>query len=399
MKEPPPSARRRSPAFSIAAVLRNESHRLPVLLKSLSGFRARGGEIVVVDTGSDDGTSELAAAAGCRVEVEPRRFNRKLTRRDVARIEETLGLSGGARMLVPGQRVFNLGAARNHASGLARNDFVLAVDGSDVVDTIDVDFLDETVRGGRFEVLKFETRRWYEGRWFAEHRDYFADRRTTRWYGRSHCFVTSRRALSHPNTVVVPEGRLRVTHHTDGSKTRDHQFAGVALDLLAAQEEAHRRFLFGRELAIRGFYKDALTAFLAVDIPRATDSLRSSALSMAALCLAALAPENEEGVADLLFKAARRDPSRRDPLLHLARRCLGAGDFQGAVSFATAALAIPAREGLSESEENLRDGPHAILYWALLWLGRRSEARAHFKLCLDFEPENPVYRSHSGLFS
>ena len=391
-------ARRPAPRFSIAAVLRNESHRLPRLLESLTAFRDRGGEIVVLDTGSDDGTPRLAAEAGCRVEVEPRRFNGRLSEKDGARIGKAFDFAGGT-LLLPGQRVFNLAAARNHAASLAKHDFVLAVDGSDVVEAMDLDALDEAVRGGRFDVLKFETRRLQGERWFAEHRDYFADRRTTRWYGRAHCFVKPMRAGKAPRTAVLPGACLRVTHHTDGTKTRDHQFAGVALDLLASPGAPDRRFLLGRELAMRGAYRPALDAFLAVDDPHVPNGLRSSALSMAAMCLAAQSPDDEDGVADLLFKAIRRDPSRRDPLLHLARRRLAAGDFQGAVSFATAALQIPARVGLSESEENLRDGPHAVLYWALFWLGRRDEARGHFRICLEQDPKNPVYRGHAKLFA
>ena len=400
MKAHSRSARRKVPAFSIAAVLRNESQRLPILLESLSDFRGRGGEVVVLDTGSDDGTPRLAAEAGCRVEVEPRRFTRSLSKKDLTRIEKAFDFpEGPPPLLRSGQRLFDEGAARNHASSLAKHDFVLAVDGSDVVDVMDLDFLDEAVRGAGSDVLKFETRRLHECRWFAEHRDYFADRRTTRWYGRAHCFVTPSRARSALRTTTLPGDRLRVTHHTDGARTRDHQFAAVALDLLASPQAPDRRFLLGRELATRGCYGAAQAAFLAVDRPQVATSLRSSALSMAASCLAAQSPDDEEGIADLLFKAMRRDPSRRDPFLQLARRRLNAGDFQAAVSFATAALAIPARVGLSESEENLRDGPHAILYWALFWLGRRDEARTHFSICLESDPGNAAYRDHARLFS
>ncbi len=85
---------------------------------------------------------------------------------------------------------------------------------------------------------------------------------------------------------------------------------------------------------------------------------------MAASCLAEIAEGgSEDAVAGLLFKALRCDSARRDPFLQLARRCVVAGDFQGAVSFASAALAISPRVGFAELEENHRGGPHAILYW------------------------------------
>ncbi len=353
----------------------------------------------MLDTGSDDGTPGLAAEAGCRVEIEPSRFNGRLSLREVEKIEETFDFGDGGRLLRPGQRVFDLAGARNRAAALASHDFVLAVDGSDVIEAMDVDFLDEVVRGGGFEVIKFETRRLYAGRWFAEHRDYFADRQTTRWYGLAHAFVISNRAGTAPRAVALPGDRLRVAHHTDEAKNRDHQFAGVALDLLASPGSPERRFLLGREFAIRGRYRAALAAFMAVDRARVPSGLRSSALSLAASCWAKEFPGDEDGVAALLLKARRRDPSRRDPLLRLARLRLNGGDFKGAVSFAISALDLPARVGLSEAEENLKDAPHAILYWSLFWLGRREEARRHFEICLENDPANPVYRAHAKLFS
>ncbi len=72
--------------------------------------------------------------------------------------------------------------------------------------------------------------------------------------------------------------------------------------------------------------------------------------------------------------------------------------MQGAASFAAAAVAIPAQVGMPEMEENLLAGPHAILYWALLWLGRRDEARVHFEVCRRLDPENSIYLEHAKLF-
>jgi len=101
----------------------------------------------------------------------------------------------------------------------------------------------------------------------------------------------------------------------------------------------------------------------------------------------------------LLFRACRRDSRRRDPLLRLARGSLAEGDMQGAASFASAALAIPPQAGISEPEENHSTGPHAILYWALFWLGRRAEATQHFEICRRLDPANPIYGEHAHLFS
>ena len=44
------------PMFSVTLIAKNEERSLPSLLASLSEFRARGGEILLVDTGSTDKT-------------------------------------------------------------------------------------------------------------------------------------------------------------------------------------------------------------------------------------------------------------------------------------------------------------------------------------------------------
>lgn len=100
----------------------------------------------------------------------------------------------------------------------------------------------------------------------------------------------------------------------------------------------------------------------------------------------------------LLMRAAKGDLRSHDSLLRLASRCLADGDMQGAVSFATAALAIarPTEGSVAEASPSVR--PHEILYWALLWLGRSDEARSHFEVCRRADPKNPLYLSHAVLF-
>jgi tetratricopeptide (TPR) repeat protein len=192
---------------------------------------------------------------------------------------------------------------------------------------------------------------------------------------------------------------LRVTHHTDGAKERGHQLTGLALDVIESPHLSQRRLALGNELFARGFHHSALDLFLGLDRAESSAPIRSSALAMASSCIAALKGVSDDEVTDLLFRSARRDPGHRHPLIQLARVFVEAGNFQAAASFATAALSIPARVSYTELEENLREGPHAILYWALFWLGRRTEAQEHFRACMEMDPQNPIYLDHARLFS
>ncbi|HCZ08714.1 MAG TPA: glycosyltransferase family 2 protein, partial [Flavobacteriales bacterium] len=53
-----------APLLSVVVITLNEAHNLPRLLKAVSGW---ADEILVFDSGSTDGTVEIAQAGGARV--------------------------------------------------------------------------------------------------------------------------------------------------------------------------------------------------------------------------------------------------------------------------------------------------------------------------------------------
>ncbi len=308
-------------------------------------------------------------------------------------------MKGGEGPLVEaGGALFHFAAARAHATSLAANDFQFAVDGGDVVENLDMDFLDETARSRRHGVVHFETRTLSPIGWHLEVREYVHDRRVVMWRGRTHEHMRPRPGVAKD---VLPlrcrRDQLFVSHHTELGKTRGFQVAGIALDALDQPSFARPAFYLCRSLTVQGHYRSALQLALGLDRPDIAPSVRSLSLCLAARCSAGLGAPSDE-VEGLLFHASMRDPTRRDPWLRLAARSRAHGQMQAAASFAAAALSIPARVGISEAEENLGAGPHAILYWALLWLGRRAEARSHFEQCRLLDPLNPLYVEHAKLF-
>lgn len=398
MKQPSKRGSDRRPAFSIVSIARNEATRLPRLLDSLEAFRSRGGEVLVLDTGSTDDTVRVAQQAGCRVFVEPERFGGRLTAAQARRIHKTFSRGGEPPFLNSGQRLFNVAGARAHAAELARHPFQIALDGSDVVEAMDLDFLDAAARSREFPTACFESRDWSPTGWILGSREFIYDRRRVTWQGRSHSFLVSRSSQAAPKPALLKRDRLLVSHHTDLEKSRARQLAGLALDAVADPASDRWAYYLGRALAGGGFPHSALPLLLRLDRPEAAPALRSAGLSLAAHCLAVSNGPGEE-IDALLFRAFKRDPHRREPLLKLASRCLTGGDMQGAASFATAALAIPRRAGVMEPEANYSERPHEILYWALLWLGRREEAKSHFDICREMDPSNAAYLAHARFFA
>ncbi len=367
-----PGSRRvkpRTPRFSVVTIVRNEADRLPRLLASLAEFRSRGGEVLVLDTGSDDGTPEVAAAAGCRVVIEPRRFGSRLTERQAGRINKRFCREGEGPFATAGERLFHFAKARAHAASLAMNDFQFAVDGSDVVEAMDIDFLDATARSKHPPILHFETRMLTSAGWTLEIRDYLYDRRLAEWRGRSHNFLAPRVVGAAASLRLLKRDQLLVSHHTNFKKSRAYHVL-VALDALADPDSPRWEYFMGRELASRGYFRSALPILLGLDLGEVPPHIRSASLCFAAHCVAGSGGSSDQ-IEEVLFRAAKRDSKRRDPLLRLASRRLARGDMQGATSFASAALAIPFRAGLSEPEQNHSTEPHEVLYWALLLLGQR----------------------------
>ena len=389
-------AKRRSPRFSVVTIVRNEAGRLPRLMASLGEFRARGGEVVVLDTGSDDGTPRVAAELGAVVATEPRRFNGTLTAGRAARIQARFSQGGEGPLVHSGERLFHFAKARAHAATLARNPLQLAVDGGDVVEALDIDAVDAIADDSAASGAHFETRILTPMGWQRELRDYVYDRRVLEWRGRAHNHLVRRDGKPILASMRLSPKQLLVSHHTDLEKPRGYQFAGMALDALEEPRSVRRGFFLARALTACGFSKSGLHLAMGLDRAEAPSGIRSAALCFAARCRADLGAGPDE-IDGLLFRAAQRDPSRRDPLLRLARRCLAQGELQAAASFASAALAIPPRVDVPEPEENLTTAPDAILYWALLWLGRPAEAKSHFERCRALDPGNPLYAEHAAL--
>ena len=53
--------------FSVCLIAKNEEKTLPRMIGSLKEFQSRGGEILLLDTGSTDNTAKVAEELGCIV--------------------------------------------------------------------------------------------------------------------------------------------------------------------------------------------------------------------------------------------------------------------------------------------------------------------------------------------
>ena len=384
------------PAFSIVVVARNEARTLPHLLGSLWPFRERRGDLLLVDTGSQDETAGLARDFGCRVIAAGERFASRLSDAQAERIRRRFAREGEGPLATAGQRLFHFARAREWAADRARHDVVWHLDGSDVVEMFDLDFVDGSIRRGEAGSFGYEVR--LGGFSFRTCR--FYDRRFNRWEGRVHEGLYPRPGISATDLqaprLECPPGRLAVRHLRRGPKERNY-LAGLALEALPLPARPRWLHYLGRELHYLSFHHSAVAA---LEVHAAREDAwcpeRSGSLCVAGQSRLALGEPGR--AADLFQRAFTIDSSWREPLLRLAEICASRDDPAGALARASAALSIPRTTSHVEADENYTWAPHFLLYRSLLRLDRREEARDHWQACLRFAPNLPTFREDAPVF-
>jgi tetratricopeptide (TPR) repeat protein len=383
-----------APRFSIVVLARNEEWSLPHLLYSLEGFRERGGELVLMDSGSTDDTIAIARRRGCRIEAVNAQFDLVLDSAQAAQIEERFAKAGEGPLVQAGRRLFNFGEARQHAGFLASNPFVLQLDASDEVVALDIDAFDGQI--GSEGVSAFEYNQQYGNVGLRIAR--FYDRSRYHWEGRVHevLLATVRADVAPASRIRCDPKQLLVNHNVEFGKPRNYM-AGLALQVLDSPQKPRWWHFLGRELLYERWYESAIAALeVHAEMGTAWLTERSQSLCFIGECLEALGRAGE--AKESYRRAFALDPTRREPLLRLASICSRQGEFDAAAHLARQSLEIPRTNAYPELDANYTWFPHSLLYWSLFWLHRREEARVHWDAYRSLVPEEIMIREHARLF-
>ena len=383
-----------APRFSIVVLTCNEAWALPRLLWSLEDFIDRGGEVLVLDTGSTDATIAIAQKRGCRVELVHDQFDAALDDGQAAEIRRRFARGQEGLLVTAGQRLFHFADARQHAGLLAANRFVLQLDASDEVPALDIDAFDRWIDLGNVD--SFEYDQLYGNIRLRIAR--FYDRTRYHWEGHVHELLsTSGQAdTTAASRMRCDPTQLSVLHHKDPNKLRNY-LAGLALQVLEWPDKARWWHYLGRELFYHCRYESAIAALEEhASMEGAWSAERSQSLCFMGESLEMLGRVGE--AKDVYRRAFTLDPTRREPLLRLATTCSRFGEFEVAAQCASQSLTIPRSNPYPELEANYTWIPHSLLYWSLFWLGRKDEARAHWETYRSLVPQHSMTREHARLF-
>lgn len=385
-----------APSFSVVLIARNEAKTLPRMLGSLAEFQQRGGSVVLMDTGSTDGTQDVARSAGCIVHEVGERFLHTLTQKEAQAINGAFHAPGEALIVKRGDKFFEFAAARNHAASLAPTDYIVMPDCDEVYLRFDVDAIDALFKSADQLEHNYIYTRDKNGKPGLEFRyAKLYDRRKLEWVGNIHEVL---HPIAGAQVVKVYTTQVLLEHKQNHETDRSGYIRSLAYDCWRHPENDRNAHYLGREFFYYGMHESAIKQLRRHVAMQKWPAERSESMCYIGRALIAQG-KPQEGIA-ALAEAYHIEPQRREPLMHIAEYYYREKQPQPAAAYAMAALQVPRKQGLyMDHIPHYTYMPHEVLYWALWHLGRKAEAREHWRLCREHVPESEKYAQDEQWFA
>ena len=374
-------ASHRTPLFSVVLIARNESKTISRLMKSLKEFQERGGEVVLVDTGSTDDTPNIARSLGCKVEEVGEKFIRTISEEEATNINNMFVAPGEQPVILGGQKLFDFSSARNYAASLAKNDMVAMPDCDEVYSALNIDVINKEIESGA-EQLEYN--------FVFSHDEYgreaikflhskFYNRKKLKWVRVVHEVLNG-----DAQRKWLDESTIKLEHWQNPEQNRGQYLQGLAYDCFVDPQSDRNFHYFGRELFWSGRPDSAITVLkqhlkISIWIPERAESMlyigdahKSKGEITESLCWYA--------------RAFFEDSSRREPMMKLAEHYYTTSDVQRTITCAEAALTLPHTNFYAVNMRDYTYYPHEMLYWAYFNVGNKEKSKEHFDKALSFEP-------------
>ena len=377
-----------TPKFSIVMIAKNEAKTLPKCIESLKEFQERGGEIILCDTGSTDGTPELARSLGCKVTEVGDKFITTLDEDFAECLNERFVMEGETNIVNAGNRLFDFAAARNYATSLATNDMVCTLDADEAYSVLNIDILNQLISDGweQFEYQFVYAHDWMGNPAVQFVQSKFFDRRKVRWEGVVHEVLQgeAKHMLLGPEVIYLEHWQL------PGGEHRGNYLVGLAVDCFNNPDKDRQSHYLARELMWTAHPKSALKEFERhIAMKDRWPAERAQSIIFMGDCYGMLNDPAKQ--ASMYVQAFIADPNRREAPIKLARFYLHNKQYQQVVVWAKAALEIPWTDYYANDKAMYEEEPHYLLYTAYGWLGRIADAQKEIMICLDYQRENPRF--------
>ena len=202
------------PLFSVVLIARNEVKVLPRAIQSLREFMARGGDVNIVDTGSTDGTAELAESLGVRVKRVGEIYRHVITEEEAKAINDRFVVGSEMPVVNAGESYFDFASARNEANAMADCDMVCTMDCDEILTHFNIDAIDEYIRQGytQFE-YNFVFSHLPDGTELVKFiQSKFYNRKINQWVGIIHEMVTNIDPANPSKIRLLTEDEFKLEH-------------------------------------------------------------------------------------------------------------------------------------------------------------------------------------------
>lgn len=370
--------------FSIAIIAKNEVNTLPRLIASLKEFQSRHGEIILVDTGSTDGTPNLARSLGCKVIEAGDRFILNIDYDLADKINKQFVVDDETPIIKPNDKLFDFASARNFSASLAKNDMICTLDSDEAYTVFNLDKINEFIKQG-YEQFEYNFIFAHDpfGRPAVEFmQSKFFDRRKVRWEGVVHEVLQGKAKIK-----FLDESIIKLEHwQMPGSETRSKYLTGLALDCYLHPEKDRQSHYLGRELVWTGRYKSGIKELKRHVAMHAW--VQENAQSMIFIGDACGKLNQPTAQVTWYLQAFHTDSTRREALIKLAEFYKFNNNKLAALAYASAALQIPFSPYYANDKRHYTAQPHEIIYWAKGWLGDIIGAQEHLMKAIKYEPFN-----------
>jgi glycosyltransferase involved in cell wall biosynthesis len=372
--------------FSICLIAKNEEHTLPRMIASLKEYQERGGEILVLDTGSTDKTAQIARDLGCKVEEVGEKFITIIDEELCKKLNDHFVAEGEKPIVVVGDKLFDYAGARNYIADFATNDMIATPDCDEIYTKFDLDKIQEAIANGveqleynfvfshdQFgnEVIKFMHSKFY-------------NRKKLKWVGVVHEVLSGS-----ARRQFFDESIIKLEHYQNEKSNRTGYIRGLALDCYLNPNNDRNSHYLGRELLWTGRPKSAIS-----ELTRHIDMNRwqtERAQSMIYVGEAYRVLGDKKKAIAFWNDSFQLEPNRRESIIRLASYFFQEGNAQKVACYCAMALEIPEMGFYANDLSHYTNYPHELMYWAKWTLGDREGSRWHWQKAFDYQPHNGKY--------
>ena len=370
--------------FSILALTENNSKNIDNFLTSLTEFKEKGGEIIILDMSSTDDTVEKATNFGCRVE-NISNFYRTIDSEMATFINEKFN-SDEKDIVKDGDTYFDYIGAKNYASTLTENDMILMVDVNSVFNILNIEYIEDMI-DQKYDYFIISNDAKYNIR---KHNSIEIYNKTKfNWIKTTKDTLQS---ISEYGYIQIHENIISITFKDLDDKETTN-LCELSIECFLNEGDENLIQEFAKKLLEKDYQNSAYNLF-----NNHINMTKSNEKKCESLCLLGDFFYNTNRVEDAIqyyHKAYDVSDKLRYPLYKLGLTYYLKNNWKRCILYLEGCLNIDRIPDSIDTDFMHMDGPYSMLYVAYWWIGNKSKGKYYFDKAIKLNPYNQLYIDES----